>query len=510
MKIDISVSSGGLDAYVHIPKINLDEGGLTNIPLNLSGVVSFLENHAGLRSPIIHASVSQPQHGQIFLHQNRTNILTYTREQVEDGQVYYQHDHSDSLGDNLHFSLYLIPGYVLLTNVTVPVTINPINDQPFKLVTPAPSVIVVQGENHTIIKKELCTEDLDTPPDQLIYDIISGPSEGRLVLSPNPEAISRFTQADIDTEKLMYVHNGSKLTDIFNFRVWDNGKFSRPDYTVFNIRVLPISIKVQAGIPVYLQQGDNTAYLSPKQFVVDTNADRSKIVYQIKDGPKHGVVYVSHNQASEFNQYELENKLVLYMQTDMTTANDTFNVYVGIFSANTSYGFNVDVVIKVQPLMQLGNLTVIAGESNKLDARVLDAGPLAELTNSNPRFTVLQAPLYAQIRKIIKSTGERRNVLNTLVTTFTHEEVQSGLIYIVVSDMEVGWNGLQDRLGFVLAASIFQPAMGELSIVVRSPLHDNDVDSTLAGPNDPAGHEGGMHFASPNMTRDYFLIGKII
>lgn len=509
MAIYISVSSGGLDAYVSIPKIQLDEGGLTNIPLNLSGVVSFLENHAGLRSPIIHASALKPQHGQIFLYQNQTNILTFKQPQLESGQVYYQHDHSDSLGDNLQFSLYLLPGYIMLCNITIPVTINPINDQPFKLVTPAPHLVVVQGENHTITKKELSTEDVDTPPPELIYDIISGPSEGWLVLLPNREPISRFTQADIDDGNLVYVHNGSKLTDIFNFRVWDNGKFSRPDYSVFNIRVIPINVTVEPGFPVYLQQGSNVVLLSTKQFIVNTNADRQKFLYVVKEGPKHGVIYVNDNQSGEFYQSELENENVMYMQTDMTTANDSFRIFAGIVFSNTSIGYEVEVVVKVQPLMQLGNLTVIAGEMNRINLQVLDAAPLAKLTNSNPRYTVLQSPSYGQVRKIIRSSGERRNVLDAQVTSFSHEEVQSGLIYVVVSDIEVGWGGLEDKLIFVLAASIFQPAIGELNIVVRSPLH-NDVDSTLAGPNDPAGHEGGMHYASPNMTRDYFLIVSMV
>lgn len=508
MKIDISVSSGGLDAFVNIPKIKVDEGGMTNVLLNLSGVVSFLENHAGLRSPIIHASATKPQHGQIFLYQNQTNILTFTQHQLESSQVFYQHDHSDSLGDNIQFSLYLIPGYIMLCNVTVPIVVDPINDQPFKLVTPAPTFYVVQGENHTILPNELSTEDADTPPSDLKYDIISGPSEGRVILLPDEISVSHFTQADINSGKLVYLHNGSKLTDIFNFRVWDGGKYFRPEYSVFNIKVVPINVNVSLGFPIYLQQGSNVALVTSKQFIVETNVNHQKIRYVIKERPKYGAVYVNDKPSSEFYQQQLDGESVMYMQTDMTTANDSFRVFAGVTFENTSIGYEVEVSIKVQPLMQLGNLTVIAGETNKINLHVLDASPLAKLTNSNPRFTVIHPPLYGQVRKIIRSSGDRRNVLDTPVTSFTHEEVQSGLIYIVVSDIEVGWGGLQDRLGFVLAASIFQPAVSELNIIVRSPLH-NDIYSTLAGPNDPAGHEGGMHFASPNMTRDYFLIGKL-
>lgn len=506
MKIEISVSSGGLDAYVSIPKIIVDEGGMTKIVLNFSGVVVFLEDHAGLRSPVIHASVVHPHHGQIFL-QNQSNLSTFTQQQLESGQVHYQHDHSDSLGDNIYFSLYLIPGYIMLCNITVPVIINPINDQPFRLVTQAPHLTVVQGESRTISKVELCTEDLDTIPAELIYDTVSGPHEGKVVLLPDMIAITQFTQADVDDNKLIYIHNSSVLTDTIHIRVWD-GRF-RPEYFVFNIKVLPIDLNVTGGLPVYIQQGMNVVHLRNQQFHVETNINRKRIQYVIRDNPKHGLLYVKDRKSNRFNQENLDENEVMYMQRDMTTANDSFRVFVGIFHGNTSSGGDVDIHVKVQPLMQMGNCTVLAGEINKLSLHILDATPLAKLTSSNPKYTIVNPPKNGKIKKIIRSSGEHRNVLDTVVTTFTHEEVQSGLIYIAVKDMEVGWSGVADSLQFVLAATIFQPAVAELKITIKSSLH-NDIYSTLAGPNDPAGHEGGMHFASPNMTRDYFLIVSMV
>ncbi|EFA11160.2 Chondroitin sulfate proteoglycan 4-like Protein [Tribolium castaneum] len=506
LKIDISVSSGGLDAYVTIPKITVNEGGITTVPLNLSRVITFLENHAGIRSPIIHASASVPQHGVIFLQHNH-NISTFTQQQLESGQVYYEHDHSDSLGDNIHFSLYLIPGYVILCNITVPISINPINDQPFNLVTPAPSLTVVQGENHTITRTELATEDADTPPSKIKYDIISGPHQGRLVLLPDRVPVTYFTQADIDNKLLVYIHNSSVLVDSFHFRVWDES--FRPEFKLFNIIVLPIQINISAGLPVYLQQGSDVMFLSEKQFFIETNANQYKIRYTVKREPKRGVLYVQDAPSLVFTQNDLKNDYVMYLQTDMTAANDTFKVIGEIISGNTSVGNEVDVTIKVQPLMQIRNFTVITGEYNRLTLSVLDATPLAKLTNSNPRYTVIHLPTCIQVKKVIRSSGEKRHVLNTVITSFSHDEVQSGLIYLYVKNIELPWNGLQERLIFLLAASIFQPAVGELKLDIKSSI-SNEIHSTLAGPSDPAGHEGGLHFASPNMTRDYFLIVSMV
>ncbi|KAG5899733.1 hypothetical protein JTB14_030120 [Gonioctena quinquepunctata] len=514
LKIDISVSSGGLDAYVSIPKIAVDEGGMTTIPLNFSGVVSFLEDHAGLRAPIIHASAVPPLHGHVFLQRNK-NLTVFTQSQLESGQVYYEHDHSDSLGDNIHFSLYLIPGYVMLCNVTVPIIVNPINDQPFNLVTPAPSLVVVQGENRTITRHELATEDADTPPSKLKYDLISGPSHGKVVLLPKKITVEGFTQADIDNNKLVYMHEGSILKDSFHFRIWDE-KF-RPEFNVFNIIVVPVNISISAGMPVHLLQGSDVVFLSEKQFFIETNADKNKIMFSLKKPTKHGVLYKDNpmnpfykdNPMNSFTYEDLVNKKVMYLQTDMTIANDSFRVFGEIFSGNVSFGEEVEVTIKVKPFMHIHNLTAKAGEINKISLHVLDATPLAKLTNSNPRYTIVTPPVNGEIRKIIRSSGEKRNVLDTVVTTFTHEDVQSGLIFMALKDIEVPWDGIQDSLVFVLAASIFQPAMGELRVNIKSVL-DNDISSTLPGPSDPAGHEGGLHLAGPNMTKDYLLIVSMV
>ncbi|KAF5300206.1 hypothetical protein FQA39_LY11240 [Lamprigera yunnana] len=506
-KIDISVSSGGLDAYVIIPKIKVDEGGIVSIKLNLSGVIVFLENHAGLKAPIIHSSViMNSAHGQVFL-QQKSNLTVFTQQQLENGQVYYQHDHSDTLEDTVYLSLYLIPGYIVLCNITIPIEINPINDQPFKLVTPAPHFSVVQGENHTITRMELCTEDADTFASDILYDIITGPSEGRLMLLPDEISISHFSQDDIDNNRLLYIHDGVSLTDVFHLRVWD-GKF-RHDYTVLSIQVIPILFNVSIGVPIYLQQGLNVVLFSRTQFAIEANIDINKIHYIIKEGPKHGMIYVKDAPSALFKQTELDNAQVMYMQTDMTTSNDTVKVYVGVNVANSSMGDVVEVIIKVQPLMQIRNFTVLSGTSNRLTINVLDATPLAKLTNSNPRYSIIGSPKYGQIRKIIRSSGEMRNVLDTSINSFTHEEIQSGLIYLVTKNIEISWDGLSDELDFILAATIFQPAVGKLKIAIKSNLR-SDVFTTLSSPSGPAGRDGATHVAGPNITGDYFLIVSMV
>lgn len=103
------------------------------------------------------------------------------------------------------------------------------------------------------------------------------------------------------------------------------------------------------------------------------------------------------------------------------------------------------------------------------------------------------------------------------VTHFTHEEVKSGVIYYVARRLPDA-QAHDDSFPFMLAASIFQPAMGELHFTVRPDREGEELTATptaslppvLAGPKDPVGHEGGFIVASPNMSSDYVLIVSMV
>ncbi|CAG9759266.1 unnamed protein product [Ceutorhynchus assimilis] len=506
-RIDISVSSGGLDTYVQIPKITVDEGGMTSVHLNLSAVVIFLEMHAGLRSPVIHVSAENPRHGRLFLQNDReSGLMTFTQQQLESGQVFYEHDNSDTLVDVVRLSLYLVPGYIMLCNLTANITVHPVNDQPFRLVTPAPSFTVVQGENHTILRDELCTEDADTPPKDIKYDLVNGPSSGRLLLLPNLEPVNHFTQADVDQKRLIYVHESGMLKDSFHLRIWDE-KF-KPEFTFFNIIVIPVNITIKPGLPVQVRQGANVGFLNDQNIFVETNTDQKKIVYIISRKPKYGVIFKENNKTDQFSQGDLLRNHVMYLQLDTTSSNDSFGLTGQIAIGNLTFKHDVTLFVEVKPFMHIHDCQVTAGKMTRLTQSILDATPLAKLTGSNPRYTIVTLPTFCQTRKIIRSSGEKRHVLDTLVNSFTHEEIQGGLIYLEVKDIDVPSKRLTDKIVFTLMASIFQPAIGELKITVSK--ESNEIFSSLPEPSNPEGHEGDVLLTSTNITRDYILIVTIV
>ncbi|XP_076636368.1 chondroitin sulfate proteoglycan 4-like protein [Colletes latitarsis] len=513
LQIDISVSSGGLNRYIFVKNVRVEEGGSAQVIMNISGIVSFLQTHAGIENPVVLSRlVGQPSHGHVKILPD-VNITTFSQSQIEGGEIVYCHDHSDTLEDRINFSLYLTPGHILLCNASVPVIIEPVNDKPFKLITNNPSIRVVQNQNQTITSKNLLTEDPDTPPEEIVYDLISGPTYGRLLLLPSNENVSvvqqvnKFTQQDVDSNRLVYEHDGPHQAALFYFRV-DDGRFPS-QYKVFNILVLPIKLNVTVLGPVYLQQGSSVALITESNLKLDTNARRDLVVYEITSNPKHGVLYVRDGAAASFKQTDLVSKSVMYMQKNMTVSNDSLELTAKVSGFEQQH---IRLEIKVVPLMIMNPMIALAGEKTRISLKYMDATPLAKLTSSNPVYAVVKKPKFGKVKRIIRSSsssGEKRGTREKEVVRFSHQEVVSGVIYMVcrkIPTME--YEGVLDSFTFVLTASIFQPAVGEFEFRVKLDMDENNI--TLGGPMDPVGHEGEMAIA-PNMSNDYLpVLGMLL
>ncbi|XP_054277996.1 chondroitin sulfate proteoglycan 4 [Macrosteles quadrilineatus] len=505
-QVDISVWSGGLDEFLDTTySLEVEEGGHSSININTTLMMKFLSQHVG--TPTITAKLwVPPSHGAVCYHGNcGDNRTTFSNWELNNGWVEYHHDHSDTLQDSVSLSLYLEPGDVLLCNITVPVRVRPVNDQPFQLITQAPHVKCVQGQRRTVTKLDLLTEDDDTPPTEIVYEIVSGPSHGVIAVGGNT-TVGRFTQADIDSGRVVFEHSGPLQPASFYFRVSD-GQFN-PAYTVFNIAIIPVTLNVSVVTPVLLQQGSSVAVITSNVFLINTNGREDSVVYNVTKSPYHGVIYVDDIATNRFKQSDLNTRRVMYMQTDMTTHSDTFELAATFPLEDAPVVTGLNVNMSVEPLIKLGKFFATAGNRTKLTTEALDASPLAKLTNSDPTFKVLKKPRFGRLKKIIYSSGEKRTVKEKEVTRFTHEEVRSGVIYYCARRIQ---ESQTDSFPFLLAASIFQPAIGEMRFDV---VLDTGYPSTtftppkpprLPGPKPPIGHEG-VEIASPNMSDDYLLV----
>jgi hypothetical protein len=71
---------------------------------------------------------------------------------------------------------------VFLFNVSLPIKIDPVNDQPFKLVTRPAVLSVVQSMSTVLTSENLLTIDNDTMPKDIHYQIVDSPKLGTLTV----------------------------------------------------------------------------------------------------------------------------------------------------------------------------------------------------------------------------------------------------------------------------------------------------------------------------------------
>lgn len=88
LHVDISVSSGGLDQFLDVLPLIVEEGGMAVLQLNTSGVMAFLEAHADLETApaILVQLLASPQHGELKM-LDEGNVTTFTQQQLDMGAV---------------------------------------------------------------------------------------------------------------------------------------------------------------------------------------------------------------------------------------------------------------------------------------------------------------------------------------------------------------------------------------------------------------------------------------
>ncbi|KAK4294140.1 hypothetical protein Pmani_033209 [Petrolisthes manimaculis] len=486
--IEVSVASpqgGGLERYLGLAPLVVAEGGQATVRqdnLNLSAVVEFIDGYPGASSTdrlsprLVTTVTAVPIHGTFTLRKrNLTEGYTFSVRDVERGRVRYEHDHSDTLNDSLGFKVALAGNGsspdILLFNGSLNVSVTPVNDQPFTLVTAAPVLTVVHRQNAVITNQSLLTTDPDNLPSEITYELMSAPDHGRLLLAENfSVAVQSFSQEDVNAGRVLYAHDGTNGSARFYFKVSD-GRHN-PKYTVFTIEVEPLSLSLVNHTVIPLRQTTTVTYLSPQNLAAETNGNYNHIFYNVTRIPKFGRLYMNDQVVHTFGQVNIDKGEVLYMQTELREPADNFQVDIWTWEASVR---NVEVRVVVTPLVESKPLIASVGTRTRLTLNHLDASHLASTTGSNPIYEVKKRPRFGKIKKITRRV--RRSGRSHEVKEFTHEEIRAGVIYYVARNLNVKKDEpLHDAFHYVLKvpAPGVQPAEGTLRLTLVEANADID------------------------------------
>ncbi|MCI4382089.1 hypothetical protein PGIGA_G00259570 [Pangasianodon gigas] len=394
---------------------------VANLTVREGDAVTFSEDifnitHPFYRSVHIEFLIEEaPQHGEIrYLDRDDDGLVSFTWDDVQQGTVYYLHDSTETTEDSFTFSATAFELMRRSLPITISITVIPINDQAPQLRHNTGLELLV-GEETEITSKALSTEDMDTPPDKLVYNI-EATKNGIIALKESPDYnIERFTQAQINNGEVIFIHKGSE-SGSFSFTVTDGDHTSPLHHFVVAVRQLTISMEVQGELMVF--PGSRQVINSDILRAV-TSEDGDEINYSLVRPPRLGRL-IRPNQSgqfeeiSQFTQTELDAGAVYYEHQmpseSFWVVKDTVELELSsppaaklqhILPVTVSY-FATHSNVSSQ-LWKNKGMSVVQGQSKVFDISILDASNLLGSVPEEKRvgqdivFEVREFPIHGRL-----------------------------------------------------------------------------------------------------------------
>jgi VCBS repeat-containing protein len=351
---------------------------------------------------------------------------TFTQDDINNSRITYAHSGSENPSDS--FVFHVSDGNVTLPDATFNIVVNPINDIPI-VVSNLPFTLS-EGATSTITNTVLRVTDPDNTALQLRYTLTNTPTSGTLRLNGTNLSVNQtFTQADVDSGRISYRHNGSETSsDSFIFNVSD-GAGGSTGTRVFSISVTPVNdapVVVSSG-PLTINEGAITTITNSILRTSDADTLSSSIRYTVPTAPVFGTlrrsgVILSANDV--FTQQDIDNGLITYQHDGSETTSDVFVFQVsdGIAPAISKI-FNITVnpvndapVLVNNTGINLDAATTSVIEINSSQLQVTDV----DNSSSQLVYTLKSLPSAGTL----KLNGVALNVGQT----FTQADLDAGLI----------------------------------------------------------------------------------
>ncbi len=254
---------------------------------------------------------------------------------------------TDSTG-GLELWRYVDVGGIIPTT-TFNLTVTPVNDAPSLGANTGSTAL--EGGVDTITSSELRVNDVDSTAAQLTYTVTTLPTRGRLELTTAPGvSISTFTQADINANRLTYVHNGSETTsDSLGLTVSDGAggllTIATFSFTITLVNDAP-SLAVNTGFTV--TEGATHVIASSELSFTDPDNTNAQLQFAVTSLPTHGqleLITAPNVAITLFTQADLAANKVVYRHDSAEVATDSFVCSVSDGAGGVVSGVIVNVAV---------------------------------------------------------------------------------------------------------------------------------------------------------------------
>ena len=329
-------TSSGFSAKDHknvlaVKTLQLEEGAQKVITTETIDVVFDYKSYRTRESSIQFKVKVPPQYGKIDIDvRRRKHSDRFTLLDLMGQKVFYVHDGTDTISDDVTFEMTINPQdpslpekYHGIFAFIVPIAIIPYDDPP-KIELPSGKVIKVSHKARLKITKHILNvHDPDTKPADLQFFVTYQPEHGYIAKGDKVgERISTFTQEDINTGQIWFIHTGGSTTQL-EVEVRDSS--SKSDRVDLQIRTVSLQLEVTRNTGIKVYHGTSTVIRSDN-LTATTNVpvQQLDIRYRISNQPKYGIIQRKKHEdeswisVDSFSQRHIDNGRLRYTHTDFS------------------------------------------------------------------------------------------------------------------------------------------------------------------------------------------------
>ncbi|XP_043916303.1 extracellular matrix organizing protein FRAS1-like [Protopterus annectens] len=325
-----------------------------------------------------------------------------------------------------------------------------------------PTIIANKGLvlDENSIKKittlQLSVTDQDSEPSELVFTITKQPELGHLELASLPgKRIISFTQADLASRNVQYIHMNEeeKHSDQFTFKVSDG---VNEVVQTFYITIKPVddSLPVVQIPGMRVQEGVRKTITEFELKALDADTEAESVTFTIVQQPRHGAIERTNNgqqyrPTSTFTMDDIYQNRISYKHDGSNSLKDrfTFTVADGTNSFYIVEDGGKEIVTAAPQKFRIDILPVDDGTPRivtnlglqwleYMDGKAANLISRKELLTVDPDtedkqlvYEITTGPKYGYLENKLKPA--------TVVSTFTQEEVNLGLIYYVLREDNV-------------------------------------------------------------------------
>ncbi|AVH72198.1 cadherin-like domain-containing protein [Nostoc sp. 'Lobaria pulmonaria (5183) cyanobiont'] len=396
--------------------LNISEGG--SVVLSSSNINATDPDNTPAQLTYTASSISG---GQFELVANAgVAITSFTQAQINSGAVRFIHGGDETAPS---YSLSVSDGSLSSPNSTVAIgTFTNVNDAP---TVSTNTLSLSEGGSVVLSSSNINATDPDNTPAQLTYTA-TGISGGQFELVANAGvAITSFTQAQINSGAVRFVHNGSETTPSYSLSVSD-GSLSSPSSTVVigtftNVNDAPTistnSLNISEGGSVVLSSSNINA--------TDPDNTPAQLTYTASgiSGGQFELVANAGVAITSFTQAQINSGAVRFVQNGSETA-PSYSLSVSdgsLSSPSSTVAIGTFTNVNDAPTISTNSLNISEGGSVVLSSSNINA---TDPDNTPAQLTYTASGISGGQFELVANAG-------VAITSFTQAQINSGAVRFV-------------------------------------------------------------------------------